>query len=101
VRDKEDIFYLTFQELHDVVRTNQVDDQLIRRRKDAFRSYHALTPPRVLTSDGEAITGAYRRGEVPAGALVGLPVSAGTVEGRARVILDMAQADLEAGDILV
>ena len=27
--------------------------------------------------------------------------SAGTVEGRARVILDMAEADLEVGDILV
>ena len=78
-----------------------MDDQLIQQRKDAFRSYQALTPPRVLTSDGEAIAGAYRRDDVPAGALVGLPVSAGTVEGRARVILDMAQADLEAGDILV
>ena len=31
----------------------------------------------------------------------GLPVSAGTIEGRARVILDMAEADLEAGDIIV
>ena len=101
VRDQEDIFYLTFQELHDVVRTNQVDDQLIRQRKDAFRSYQALTPPRVLTSDGEAVAGAYRRDDFPAGALVGLPVSAGTIEGRARVILDMAEADLEAGDILV
>ncbi|WP_330248428.1 MULTISPECIES: rifamycin-inactivating phosphotransferase [unclassified Streptomyces] len=99
--EKEDIFYLTFQELHDVVRSNQVDDQLIQQRKDAFRSYHALTPPRVLTSDGEAVTGAYRRDDVPAGALIGLPVSAGTIEGRARVILDMAEADLEAGDILV
>jgi pyruvate,water dikinase len=38
---------------------------------------------------------------VPPGALVGLAVSAGTIEGRARVILDMAEADLEAGDILV
>jgi hypothetical protein len=83
------------------VRTNQVDDQLIQQRKDAFRSYQALTPPRVLTSDGEAVAGAYRRDDVPAGALIGLPVSAGTVEGRARVILDMAEADLEAGDILV
>jgi pyruvate,water dikinase len=101
LRDREDIFYLTFAELHDVVRTNHVDDQLIRRRKDAFRSYQALTPPRVLTSDGEAIAGTYRRADVPAGALTGLPVSAGTVEGRARVILDMADADLEAGDILV
>ncbi|MFD9545083.1 rifamycin-inactivating phosphotransferase [Streptomyces sp. NPDC060022] len=99
--EKEDIFSLTFQELHDVVRSNQVDDQLIRQRKEAFQSYHALTPPRVLTSDGEAVTGAYRRDDVPEGALVGLPVSAGTVEGRARVILDMAEADLEAGDILV
>jgi pyruvate,water dikinase len=55
----------------------------------------------VLTSDGEVVAGTYRRFDVPAGALVGLAVSAGTVEGRARVILDMAEADLEAGDILV
>jgi pyruvate,water dikinase len=101
LRDQEDIFYLTFHELHEVVRTHQVDDPLIRERKDAFRSYQALTPPRVLTSDGEIITGAYRRDDLPAGALVGLPVSAGTIEGRARVILDIAKADLEAGDILV
>ena len=101
LREKEDIFYLRFTELHDLARTNHVDDQLICRRKDAFRSYQALTPPRVLTSDGEVITGAYRRDDMPTGALVGLPVSAGVIEGRARVILDMAQADLEAGDILV
>ncbi|MFE6806721.1 rifamycin-inactivating phosphotransferase [Streptomyces sp. NPDC057696] len=99
--EKEDVFYLTFQELHDVVRSHQVDDQLIQQRKEAFRAYHALTPPRVLTSDGEALTGAYRRDDAPAGALIGVPVSAGTIEGRARVVLDMAEADLEAGDILV
>ena len=72
LREPEDIFFLTFQELHDVVRTHRVDDQLIARRKDAFRSYQALTPPRVLTSDGEVVAGAYRRDDVPAGALVGL-----------------------------
>jgi phosphoenolpyruvate synthase/pyruvate phosphate dikinase len=101
LREKEDIFYLTFQELHDVMRTNQVDDQLISQRKHAFRSYQALTPPRVLTSEGEAIAGAYRRDDLPTGALIGLPVSGGTIEGRARVILDMAEAELEPGDILV
>ena len=99
--DREDTFYLTLQEFQDVVRTNRVDEQLIAERKDAFRSYQALTPPRVLTSDGEAVAGAYRRDDLPAGALTGLPVSAGTVEGRARVILDVADADLVAGDILV
>jgi pyruvate,water dikinase len=101
LRDKEDVFYLRFQELQDVVRTNRVDYDLIDGRKEAFRSSETLIPPRVLTSDGEAITGTYRRDDVPTGALIGLPVSAGTVEGRARVILDLAQADLEPGDILV
>jgi pyruvate,water dikinase len=101
LREKEDIFYLTFQELHDVVRTNDVDDQLISQRKHAFRSYQALTPPRVLTSEGEVIAGAYRRDDVPTGALIGLSVSRGTIEGRARVILDMTEAELEPGDILV
>jgi phosphoenolpyruvate synthase/pyruvate phosphate dikinase len=101
LREKEDVFYLRFEELHDVVRTKRVDDQLIRDRKDAFASYRALRPPRVLTTDGEGIAGSYRRDDLPEGALVGLAVSAGTIEGRARVILDMAEADLEAGDILV
>jgi phosphoenolpyruvate synthase/pyruvate phosphate dikinase len=101
LREKDDVFYLRFEELRDVVRTKQVDERLIRDRKDAFRSYRALTPPRVLTSDGEMIAGTYRRGDLPADALIGLPVSAGTIEGRARVILDMAKADLEPGDILV
>jgi pyruvate,water dikinase len=101
LRAKEDVFYLRFEEFHEAVRTKTVDTQLIRRREEAFRSYQALTPPRVFTSDGEVITGAYRREALPPGALAGLPVSAGTVEGRARVIVDMAEADLEAGDILV
>jgi rifampicin phosphotransferase len=101
LREREDIFYLTFGELGDVVRTDNADEDLIRERKEAFRAQAALTPPRVLTSDGEAVAGSYRRGDGPAGALTGLPVSAGTVEGRARVVLDLAEADLGAGDILV
>ncbi|MFG3257311.1 rifamycin-inactivating phosphotransferase [Streptomyces sp. NPDC048172] len=101
LRTVEDVFFLTFQEFHDVARSHRVDDQLVRRREEAFRSYLGLTPPRVLTSDGEGLSGAYRREDAPDGALIGLPVSAGTVEGRARVVLDMADADLEAGDILV
>ena len=99
--EKEDIYYLTFQELQDVVRTHRVDERLIRQRKDAFRLYQALTPPRVITSEGEAVVGSYRRDDFPDSALVGLPVSAGLVEGRARVVLDIAGADLEPGDILV
>jgi len=101
LREKEDIFFLRFEELQDVVRSRRVEHQLIRERKDAYNSYTSLKPPRVLTSDGEMLSGEYRRDDLPPGALVGLPVSAGIVEGRARVILDMAKADLEPGDILV
>jgi phosphoenolpyruvate synthase/pyruvate phosphate dikinase len=101
LREKDDIFYLTLHELGDVARTHQVDNQLIRQRRDAFVAYQALTPPRVLTSDGEAVTGTYGHVDIPPGGLAGLPVSGGTVEGRARVIMDMADADLEPGDILV
>jgi pyruvate,water dikinase len=101
LRAPEDCYSLTFQELADVVRTQQVDHELIAQRQAAFTTYQALTPPRVLTSEGEVVAGAYKRDDLPAGALIGLPVSAGTVEGRARVILDMAGAEVEPGDILV
>ncbi len=101
VPDPQDIFYLTFPELLEATRENRVDHDLIAERKDAFRAYQSLTPPRVLTSEGEGVTGSYGRDDLPPGALVGLAVSSGTIEGRARVILDMAQADLEPGDILV
>jgi rifampicin phosphotransferase len=99
--DPDDIFFLTFHELHEVVRSGQADRELIAQRRADHRSFHSLTPPRVLTSDGETLDGAYRRDDIPAGALSGLTVSTGIVEGRARVVLDMAEADLEPGDILV
>ena len=101
IREKEDIYYLSFEELHEVVRTQKLDYQLINHRKDQYTLYEKLTPPRVITSDGEIITGQYQRGNLPAEALIGIPVSAGVIEGRARVILNMAEADLTEGDILV
>jgi pyruvate,water dikinase len=101
LRERDDIFFLTFQELRDAVRTNEVDLGLIRERKEAFRVNQSLTPPRVLTSDGEMFSGRYRRDDVPSGALVGQPVSAGMIEGRARVVFDPAKANLDRDDILV
>ena len=101
IREKEHIFYLDFEELREVVRTRTLDESVIERRKAEYSVFERLTPPRVMTSDGEIIAGKYRRGDLPAGAIVGLPVSAGVVEGRARVIRNMEDADLEKGDILV
>lgn len=101
VDDVDDIYYLAFDELHDAVRDRKIDRALIADRKASFEFHGTLSPPRVLTSDGEMLTGRYHRDDLPAGALAGLAVSAGVVEGRARVIHDMAHADVEPGDILV
>ncbi|MCM3782295.1 phosphoenolpyruvate synthase [Neobacillus mesonae] len=101
IHEREDIYFLTFEELHEAVRINKLDYQMINKRKDEYKLYEKLTPPRVITSDGEIITGKYKRENLPAEALVGLPVSSGVIEGRARVILNMEDANLEDGDILV
>ncbi|MBF2028303.1 MAG: phosphoenolpyruvate synthase [Oscillatoriales cyanobacterium C42_A2020_001] len=101
IQEKEDIYYLTFEELREVVCTNQVDYSIIGQRKDEYKHYEKLTPPRVITSDGEMIVGTYKRDNLPTNAIIGIPVSAGVIEGRARVILNMEEADLKDGDILV
>ncbi|AZJ21188.1 phosphoenolpyruvate synthase [Bacillus pretiosus] len=101
IREVDDIYYLTFEELHEVVRTNKLDYELIQKQKNDYKLYKKLTPPRIMTSDGEIITGKYKRENLPADAIVGLPVSSGVIEGRARVILNMEEANLEEGDILV
>ncbi|WP_054955181.1 phosphoenolpyruvate synthase [Paenibacillus dakarensis] len=101
IHEQEDIFYLTFEELHEAVRNKKLNLKIISKRKDEYKWYERLTPPRVMTSDGEIIAGKYKRGNLPEGAIIGLPVSTGVVEGRARVILNIEEANLEEGDILV
>jgi phosphoenolpyruvate synthase/pyruvate phosphate dikinase len=101
IHEKEDIYYLTFEELHEAKRSKEVDHQIISRRKDEYKYYEKLTPPRVITSDGETLSGEYKRDNIPTEAIVGLPVSSGVIEGRARVVLSLEDADIEDGDILV
>jgi pyruvate,water dikinase len=78
-----------------------VEYGIISQRKEEHKLFERLRPPRVITSDGEMFTGKYKRENMPAGAIAGLAVSSGVIEGRARVILNMEEADLEEGDILV
>ena len=101
IQDKEDIYYLTFAELREVVRTQVLDQSTIGKRKAEHKLFEKLIPPRVMTSEGEIVTGSYKQENLPAGAIAGLAVSRGIVEGRARVISRMEDADLDEGDILV
>ncbi len=60
-----------------------------------------MTPSRIMTSEGEIISGKYDTYDIPKDALPGIALSAGIIEGRARVVSDFEEADLEDGDILV
>jgi rifampicin phosphotransferase len=98
----EDADYLSLDELGRVL-TGRAPAGLAeviaaRRREHAARA--ALTVPRLFTSDGEIVNGAHA-GPRREGVLVGCPVSAGVVEGRARVVLRPQDAELHEGDILV
>ncbi|MFL0195381.1 phosphoenolpyruvate synthase [Clostridium sp. WILCCON 0269] len=101
IENREDIYYLTFDEIRDVVKINRLDYSIITKRKEEYKIFEKLTPPRVITSEGEIISGGYDTSKIPEGALAGVPVSSGVVEGRARVVLKMEDANIEEGDILV
>jgi phosphoenolpyruvate synthase/pyruvate phosphate dikinase len=98
---KEDIYYLSLEELRETVRTTNLDYEIITRRKEEYEFFEKLTPPRVMTSEGEVVSGEYDTGNIPQGALPGMPVSSGMIEGRARAVLKMEKAHIEAGDSLV
>ncbi|WP_157253275.1 phosphoenolpyruvate synthase [Nonomuraea typhae] len=99
----DDVHYLTLEELRRLLAQEDIGVRpavLVAGRRAAHEADWALRPPRVLTGDGEVVTVARA---VPDrdGVLAGQAVSAGVVEGRARVVLRPQDARLEPGDILV
>ena len=97
----EDIWYLTLPELITILETSHDPRPLIAQRQADMVRHHKLTPPRIITSDGEMPTAQHSRDNIPAGALAGSPVSAGIIEGIARVVLDPTKETLNPGEILV
>ncbi|MCL1848716.1 MAG: phosphoenolpyruvate synthase [Clostridiales bacterium] len=100
LKEIRDLYYLYFDELRQAVRTCKVEEALILSRRKEYASYQALTPPRVIFSDGEVPPGKYES-QIPDGALAGLGVSGGVVEGHARVVNRIEDSRIEKGDILV
>lgn len=101
IKELEDIYYLTLEELQEVILTKKLNYNLINKRKEEHEFFKSLIPPRVITSDGEVIHGKYHMEHIPKGALPGLAVSKGIVEGPARIVINMEDAKLLPGDILV
>ncbi|GGE24281.1 phosphoenolpyruvate synthase [Marinithermofilum abyssi] len=103
LQQSEDVFFLTLDELIQLSKEEFKQDvfSLVADRKEKYEWHHTLNPPRVMTSEGEMVTGSPRKGEFPQGALVGTPASAGVVEGKARSVLKPEEAHLNEGEILV
>ena len=113
LREPGDMYFLSLDELREAVAAGRLDYDVIDRRVSEYKTFVKQAPPRVMTSDGEIISGEYgangganggAAGDAegfPEGSLRGVPVSAGVVEGRANVILRLEDARVEEGDILV
>ncbi|WP_370589190.1 phosphoenolpyruvate synthase [Thermoactinomyces sp. CICC 10521] len=103
LEQETDVFYLTLHELTLLLEqgdSGEVQTRISQRKKE-YEWQRKLTPPRLMTSEGEVITGIRNDIEVPEDSLVGTPVSSGVAEGYARVVLKPESAELKPGEILI
>lgn len=98
----DDLWFLTWEDLA-AIEDDHGDDwrRLVTQRRAEYMRFEKLTPPLIVTSDGEAPIVHYQVEDAPAGALLGNPVSPGVVEGIVHVIRDPQQETLLPGEILV
>ncbi len=97
----DDIFLFQYKEIYEAIESGCDLRDLADDRREELKYWNKLTPPRILTSEGECIMGQHATKNVPIGALVGSGVSAGTIEGKAKVVLDPKNSVVEIGEILV
>ncbi|MEM7055381.1 MAG: PEP-utilizing enzyme [Bacteroidota bacterium] len=102
----DDIWFLTIPEILNAFESptelsTSLLQTLVNERRADHERYREMTPPRVVTSEGEIPIPKLDGGDAHAGALVGTPVSAGIVEGIAKVVLNPSQEALNPGEILV
>ena len=98
---EKDLFYVNFWELYQAIQDNSNLTDLVEQRKEEYRHFKKLSAPRLLTCDGEEPKASYQREDLPAGSLIGMPVSSGRIEGIAKVVTDPAETSLNKGEILV
>jgi pyruvate,water dikinase len=97
----DDIWFLTWEELFCIWDQDADWGGLIARRRADLERYERVSPPLIVTSDGESPVVHYQIDAAPEGALLGNPVSPGVVEGIVHVIRDPQRETLAPGEILV
>jgi pyruvate,water dikinase len=98
----DDVFFLDLVEAKEALLGKDFRAVVAERREAYDQEMRRRRVPRVLLSDGtepEAV--ASQGAPTGPGVLTGTPASAGTITGRARVVLDPVGAHLEPGEILV
>lgn len=106
LKDSEDIFYLTFDELrslnYDSYGTGYWKELVELRKKHLEEFKHLRLPDRILTNDLTSVKKFSLSSEVSlSGAIRGIPCSGGMVETECEVVLDLNNAPSLAGKILV
>jgi pyruvate,water dikinase len=98
----DDVWFLTWEELLSTWNEDAADwGSLIAQRRADLERYEKLTPPLIVTSDGESPVVHYQIDAAPEGALLGNAVSPGVVEGVVHVIHDPQRETLGQDEILV
>jgi len=100
LEEPADVFLLRLPELLDALEGGGDLRPLVRARREQLARDAHLSPPLVVTSEGEILTPPPPK-DLPPGAMAGVAASAGVVEGRARVVRDPNREVLDAGEILV
>ncbi len=102
IEHEDDVWMLTLPELAELFEGADATSMRARieERRSEYERHRRSVPPRVLTQDGEQPL-LPPAPQLEPGQFGGLAASAGTVEGRARVVLDPTTQVLEAGEILV
>jgi pyruvate,water dikinase len=100
---RDDVWMLDLDELIDALEASSATSlrAQVATRRAALQRDARLSPPPVITSDGEAPAPLERGEALPANMLGGIAASAGIAEGIARVVRDPAREILRAGEILV
>ncbi|GAA0364327.1 phosphoenolpyruvate synthase [Alkalibacterium iburiense] len=100
LEQETDVYYLTLDELIVLLEKGSIEAvSSLPDRKKHEEHYRTLTPPRVMSSDGEIFTAV--KDQESSNVLVGTPVSSGVVEGTVKVVRSLEEGKLNKGDILV
>lgn len=101
VSDRDDVFHLGYDLLVAGVRTDQ--RELVERRAAEFAQRQDLRLPMAWAGAPEVVKAGDGAGAAAAlgDVVTGVAASGGVVEGRARVVRDPGEVELDEGDILV